>query len=107
MYICLDLEKGTYRKLQGFGQNQAKTRHVSFPRARQLFRCNRSHPIVETVGKNEGGDEKKATFALLVFILASLEKNFLKQGFLLRARFREYMYVCSHSSVCHITQLVK
>ena len=36
-YICLDLEKGTYRKLQGFGQNQAKTGHFSFPQARQLL----------------------------------------------------------------------
>ena len=71
VHICLDLEKGTYQKLQGFGQNQTKARHISFPWARQLLRCNQSHPIVETERRKGGGEEKKARFALLVFVLAN------------------------------------
>ena len=43
-----------------------------FPWARQPHRSNQSQPIVETEGR-KGGEEKKATFALLVFILATLE----------------------------------
>ena len=41
----------------------------------QPLRSNRSNPIVETEGRKGGGEEKKARFALLVFILATLEKK--------------------------------
>ena len=100
IYICLDFEKGAYGKLHGFGQNQAKAFYSHGP-----ANCSDATEVTHLLRrKGEREEEKRksqiCTPSLYIDYFRDFwtRKNYLKQGFLLRVRFRKsgQIYISKH-----------